>query len=56
MCCFRQGHPTEGSGRAYRVDYLTGADQVILGLWAKGHIPGEAETAVRIGIKSWLLT
>lgn len=56
MLCFRQGHPTEGSGMTCRADYLTGADQVIPGLLVKGHIPGGAGTVVRFGIKSWLVT
>ena len=33
--------------------YLTGADQKIPGLLVKTTFPGAAETAVRLGSKSW---
>lgn len=36
-----------------QADYLIIADQVIPGWLVKDHIPGEAKTAVRLGIKSW---
>lgn len=53
MNCFRQGHlPLWGWQMSYQVDYITSADQVILEWLIKITFLGEAETAVRISIKS----
>ena len=53
MNCFRQGHlPLLGWQVSYQVDYITSADQVILEWLVKITFLGEAETAIRISIKS----
>ena len=40
MYCLRQGCLPKGNGGAYTEDYLTSANQVILGWLVKGYIPG----------------